>query len=136
MIKFMEKIKLKNNDEIKIPDAVMIRPKLVAVFDNIKDTINIMTSIYPNKKTKAQDAYNNANLYLEKTIKKLSKDIKLNVISSKKNLNDIQFKSNYSKKEYFQIIKKAKLYIKKGDIFQVVPSQRFKTKYDSEIIIL
>ena len=136
MIKFMEKIKLKNNDEIKIPDAVMIRPKLVAVFDNIKDTINIMTSIYPNKKTKAQDAYNNANLYLEKTIKKLSKDIKLNVISSKKNLNDIQFKSNYSKKEYFQIIKKAKLYIKKGDIFQVVPSQRFKTKYDLDSISL
>ena len=46
MIKFMENINLKNDDEIKIPDALLIRPKLVAVFDNIKDTINIMTSIY------------------------------------------------------------------------------------------
>ena len=35
---------------------LMIRPKLVAVFDNIKDTINIMTSVYPNKNTKAPDA--------------------------------------------------------------------------------
>ena len=32
-----------------MPEALMIRPKLVAVFDNIKDTINIMTSIYPKK---------------------------------------------------------------------------------------
>ena len=136
MIKFMEEIKLQNNDEIKIPDAVMIRPKLVAVFDNIKDTINIMTSIYPNKKIKAHEAYNKANLYLEKTIKKLNKDIKLDIISIKKNVKDIKFKSNYKKKEYFQIIKKAKSYIKKGDIFQVVPSQRFKTKYNLDTISL
>ena len=136
MIKFMEEIKLENNDEIKIPDAIMIRPKLVAVFDNIKDTINIMTSIYPNKKIKAHEAYNKANLYLEKTIKKLNKDIKLDIISIKKNVKDIKFKSNYKKKEYFQIIKKAKSYIKKGDIFQVVPSQRFKTKYNLDTISL
>ena len=50
MIQLMEKINLKNPDEINIPDALMIRPKLVAVFDNIKDTINIQTSIYLLKK--------------------------------------------------------------------------------------
>ena len=50
MIQLMEKINLNNPDEINIPDALMIRPKLVAVFDNIKDTINIQTSIYPDKK--------------------------------------------------------------------------------------
>ena len=136
MIQFMEEIKLKNYDEIKIPDAVMIRPKLVAVFDNIKDTISIMTSIYPNENTKARDAYDKANLYLEKTIKKLNKEIKLDIISNKKNLKDIKFKSNYKKSEYFKIIKNAKSYIKKGDIFQVVPSQRFKTKYNLDAISL
>ena len=55
MIQLMEKINLKNIDEINIPDAIMIRPKLVAVFDNIKDTINIMTSVYHNKKIKAEE---------------------------------------------------------------------------------
>ena len=41
IFQLMEKINLNNPDEINIPDALMIRPKLVAVFDNIKDTINI-----------------------------------------------------------------------------------------------
>ena len=44
----MENIKLNNPDPLKIPEAMMIRPKLVAVFDNIKDTINIMSSVYPS----------------------------------------------------------------------------------------
>ena len=128
MIQLMEKIKLKNIDEIKIPDALMIRPKLVAVFDNIKDTITIMTSVYPNKKIDAEKAYIDANKYIDKKIKKLKDNYSINSIKSNVK-NDIKFKSNYSKKQYFNIVEKAKSYIIKGDIFQVVPSQRFSTKY-------
>ena len=56
MIQFMEKINLNNPDPLMIPDALMIRPKIVAVFDNIKDTINVMTVIYPEKNIKAENA--------------------------------------------------------------------------------
>ena len=49
MIQYMEKIILNNPDPLMIPDALMIRPKIVAVFDNIKDIINVMTVIYPEK---------------------------------------------------------------------------------------
>ena len=130
MIRFMEEINLKNKDEINIPDAVMIRPKLVAVFDNIKDTINIMTPIYPNKNTSANFALKNAKNIIEKAIRKLNKDIPKNPINKENKKNkQIKFKSNYSKKKYFEIIKKAKSYIRKGDIFQVVTSQRFKSDY-------
>ena len=75
MIRLMENIELKNPDEINIPDALMIRPKIVAVFDNIKDTINIMTPIYPNKKIKANFAIERAYYLIDKVIKKLNKDI-------------------------------------------------------------
>ena len=51
----------------------------------------------------------------------------------KSNLN---FKSNYTKEEYFSIISKAKKYINEGDVFQVVTSQRFETNYDLEAISL
>jgi len=129
MIQYMEKINLKNRDEINIPDAVMIRPKLVAVFDNIKDTINVMTSIYPNDKISANDAYISASNYLDKAINKLNKNLSIKP-SNKKGFNyKLKFKSNYTKKEYFKIVKKAKSYIKKGDIFQVVTSQRLTSKY-------
>jgi len=132
----MEKINLQNPDEINIPDAIMIRPKLVAVFDNIKDTINIMTSVYPNKSITAEEALKNSEEYIDQAIKKLNKDIPLNLFNLTKNDKNIKFKSNYTEKEYYNIIEKAKTYIKKGDIFQVVPSQRFTSEYNLNALAL
>jgi len=136
MIQLMEKINLQNPDEINIPDAIMIRPKLVAVFDNIKDTINIMTSVYPNKSITAEEALKNSEEYIDQAIKKLNKDIPLNLFNLTKNDKNIKFKSNYTEKEYYNIIEKAKTYIKKGDIFQVVPSQRFTSEYNLNALAL
>ena len=130
MIKFMENIKLNNPNPLDIPDAIMIRPKLVTVFDNIKDTINIMTSIYPNKKIDSLKALENANRRINKVIKDLKKEIPRESEDKIKNHKKLTFKSNYTKREYFEIINKAKSYIKKGDVFQVVPSQRFETDYE------
>ena len=136
MIQLMEKINLQNPDEINIPDAIMIRPKLVAVFDNIKDTINIMTSVYPNKYIQAEEALKNSEEYIDHAIKKLNKDIQLNLFNLKKNDKNINFKSNYTEKEYYDIIEKAKNFIKKGDLFQVVPSQRFTSEYNLNALAL
>ena len=89
MIKYIETIKLKNLDTLKIPEAVMIRPKLVAVFDNIKDTINIMTAIYPKKQINALEAYDQGNKRITKESIILFGDIKLNenIDSNEINLN-------------------------------------------------
>ncbi len=135
MIQFMEKIKLKNIDKIKIPDATLIRPKIVAVFDNIKDIISLMTVSYPSKKISPEKAYKNANLLLTKSIKKLEKSI-LNSPNKKIKKNKLDFKSNFKKEDFYEVVKKAKKYIKEGDIFQVVPSQRFETKYELKAIDL
>ena len=126
----MEKINLKNLDNINIPDSILIRPKIVTVFDNIKDTITVMTVVYPNNDTNFELIYKNTEELLEKKVNQLKESLiqqKKNKISS--NLN---FKSNFSKDEYFEIISKAKNYIKAGDIFQVVTSQRFETDYELE----
>ena len=137
MIQLMEKIKLKNKDEINIPDAILIRPRLVAVFDNIKDTINIMTPVYPNINLSAEKAFYLSNNYLNKNIRKLKvqKIIEEAKYKNKKHEN-LKFKSNYTQDEYYNIIKKAKSYIHSGDIFQVVPSQRFKSTYKNDAISL
>ena len=134
MIQYMEKISLKNNDNINIPDSVLIRPKIVAVFDNIKDTITLMTVVYPNENKDNEIKYKKAQELLELKVNQLKENlIQKSAITIKSNLN---FKSNYSKDEYFSIISKAKEYIKEGDIFQVVTSQRFETEYDLEAISL
>tara|TARA_Y100000590_G_scaffold470620_1_gene667025 strand:- start:8957 stop:10450 length:1494 start_codon:yes stop_codon:yes gene_type:complete len=130
MIKYMEKVKLKNFDTLKIPEAMFIRPKLAAVFDNIKDTIDIMTVVYPEKKIKAEKAIQVVEKRIKSYINKLNNEIKKNKIKSKINFNKkIKIKSNLKKNEYLKIVKKAKKYINAGDIFQVVPSQRFYCDY-------
>ena len=134
MIKFMEQINLKNEDNINIPDSVLIRPKIVTVFDNIKDTITLMTAVYPSNDKNFEDIFNKSQEILKIKVNQLKESF----IQTKKNeiKSDLNFKSNYSKEEYFSIISKAKEYIEKGDIFQVVTSQRFETNYDLEAISL
>tara|TARA_Y100001970_G_C14176241_1_gene827153 strand:- start:148 stop:1638 length:1491 start_codon:yes stop_codon:yes gene_type:complete len=130
MIQHMEKIDLQNPDTLNIPDSIMIRPQLVAVFDNIRDTIDIMSAVYPKKNITAENAYKNAINKISKANDQIKNDIQKN--DSKDNIkipNKINFISNYTKDEYFKIINKAKEFIKKGDIFQVVTSQRFESDY-------
>ncbi len=126
MIQYMEKINLSNPDTLNIPEAVMIRPKIVAVFDNIKDTIDVMTAIYPEKNIKAETALKEAEKLIEESVEKLKTQIAKDDVLNKKN---IQIKSNYKKEDYLKIVEKAKKYIHSGDIFQVVPSQRFHCEY-------
>ena len=135
MIQYMENIKLKNKDNIKIPDAILIRPKIVAVFDNIKDDISLMSVSYPCKTVSAEKAFKDSTSLLSKTIKKLEKSILKSSIN-KKNKSKLKFKSNFKKEEFYKVVKKAKNYIKNGDVFQVVTSQRFETKYNLKAINL
>ena len=130
MVQHMEKIILNNPDPLMIPDALMIRPKIVAVFDNIKDIINVMTVIYPEKHIKAENALKIAENQIKVNIEKLnSQTIKNEFTNNEIFKKNIKIKSNYTKKDYLNIIEKAKNYIYAGDIFQVVPSQRFQCEY-------
>ncbi len=134
MIKYMENIELKNEDNLNIPDAVLIRPKFVTVFDNIKDSITVMTVVYPNEDQDYENIFQNTQAQLEIKVNQLNESL----IQTKNNKikSNLNFKSNYSKEEYFSIISKAKQYINEGDIFQVVTSQRFETDYDLEATTL
>ena len=71
MIQYMEEIDLRNTDNINIPDSVLIRPKIVTVFDNIKDSITIMTVVYHFKDQDVESAYDKAQVILEIKVNQL-----------------------------------------------------------------
>ena len=130
MVQYMEKIAFNNPDPLKIPEALMIRPRIAAVFDNIKDSITVMTVVFPEKNIKAESALELAEVRIKSNIKKLNSQILKSEIPSTNILKDkIKIISNFEKKEYLEIVEKAKKYIYAGDIFQVVPSQRFQCEY-------
>ena len=132
IIRYIEKIPNKCIDDLNIPDVRLIRPKSLIIFDNLEKKIHFIRNFFKEEKVK--------NFY--KSYNEVKSDIEnLIILANSKNFykkKEIKFKinvaSNISKKKFLNNVIKAKKYIKKGDIFQVVLSQRFKAKLEKDPI--
>jgi len=125
-IKYVEKIPNRCNDDLKLPDVRLLRPRTVIIHDNLKKRIFYIINIFSDEKI---SNYKNKYLEIESEINDLLMQASLNKINSYKNTNtNIIIKSNTSKSKFLNMVNKAKRYIKIGDIFQVVLSQRFEAK--------
>jgi len=119
-------------DDLKIPDIRLMRPKTIIIHDNLKKKIYFIANCF------ADESINNYENYYLKLVQNihLLKNLAFNYTSQNKiketNVKKIKVKSNISKSNFKKKILKAKEYIKKGDIFQVVLSQRFETKLTKE----
>ena len=126
VIRYVEKIPNKCRDDLKIPDVRLSRPKNLVIYDNLKKKIYYIENVYADTKIK------NYNEAYSEIVKKFDlyesfENIKLpEQFTYGYNKNKI--KSNTTKNKFNLLVKKAKSYIKKGDIFQVVISQRFERK--------
>ena len=126
IIRYIEKIPNKCKDDLRIPDVRLSRPKNLVIYDNFKKKVHYIENVYSDIKIK-----NYKNTY-DSILKKFElyenfENIKLpDQFTFKTNRNLI--KSNISKQKFKSLVTKAKQYIKKGDIFQVVLSQRFERK--------
>ena len=132
IIRYIEKIPDNCKDDLKIPDVRLSRPRNLVIYDSLKKKIYYIENIYSDTKIKNyRETYNGV-------IKKFSlfenyESIKLpEQFTFKKNKNII--KSNTSKNKFLSLVRKAKKYIEKGDIFQVVLSQRFQRKINKKPI--
>ena len=126
VIRYIEKIPSKCKDDLKIPDVRLARPKNLVIYDNVKKKIFYIENVYSDTKIKNYkkefDGINKRfNQYEDFENIKLPEQF---TFKPNKNLT----KSNTSKERFKSLVKKAKTYIAKGDIFQVVLSQRFERK--------
>ena len=125
MVRLMEKIPNRNlPDEIKIPDSIFMRPQIIIVFDSLFDSALICAPIF--SKQNYEDVVSRINAVEEI----LNKPFKAPKIAAK---TDFEFKSNFSEESYCNAVNRAKKYIIDGDIFQVLPSQRFTANYDKNL---
>ena len=125
-IRYIEKIPNKCKDDLKLPDVRLLRPRTLIIHDNYMKKIFYIINIFKDEKI----------LNYKKKYFKTKNEIKqLLILASKKNVvlnlnkkNKIKVRSNTSKNRFIRMVNKAKNYIKIGDIFQVVLSQRFEAK--------
>ena len=126
IIRYIERIPNSTKNDLDIPDSRILRPRNIIVHDNVDKKLYFIVNIFKDEKiTNISEKFSEVNKqiedmvflanysssYLNQNIKKLSK-----------------IKSNISKKKFINNVKKAKKFIKIGDIFQVVLSQRFECK--------
>src|SRR5210317_1134761 len=126
-IRYVEKIPNNCKNDLNLPDVRLLRPRTLVIHDNFKKEIYYIINIFSDEKIRNYE-------YRYEEIK--SNLLKLLNHSSNKNFDkeklskQIKFKvkSNTTKNQFLSMVNKAKEYIKLGDIFQVVLSQRFEEK--------
>jgi len=129
LVRHMERLPAPPPDALGLPEGIVIRPTITAVFDSIRDEIILVTPIWPEPKIAARAAYEKGRERLEKTIAELEKELSAPAQTDIANLPDGPVESNTTHDEYLQMVAKAKEYILAGDVFQVVPSQRFRRPF-------
>jgi anthranilate synthase component 1 len=125
-IRYIEKIPNKCIDDLKLPDVRLLRPRTLIIHDNLKKKIFYIINIFSDEKI---SNYKSKYLKIEDEINDLLIQASLNTVSTTLNTKaNIMIKSNTSRSKFLSMVNKAKKYIKIGDIFQVVLSQRFEAK--------
>ena len=128
IIRYIEKIPDNCTDDLKIPDIRLMRPKTIIIHDNLLKKIYFIINCYADEKIHDYKKYYLQQKRKIQFLKNLSFNITKQHIAKKIEKKKIIVKSNISKNKFIKIVSKAKKYIRKGDIFQVVLSQRFETK--------
>ena len=118
----IEELPIEKIDEFNIPDCILLRPSITVVFDKNLNEILICKAVWYDDNISADTAFNLAKSELSEIEEKIKSDQVIQLKSNQKEFGNIQ--SNFTKEQYFENVRKAKEFIKAGDIFQVVPSQR------------
>ena len=126
-VRLMEKRPDANPDVMGIPDGMFLRPTIMAIFDNVDDTVTLVTPVWSGG-ADAEAAYGEASARLAETVA----DLERSVPHERGVANDRALPeavSNTSREQYHAMVERAKEYIFAGDVFQVVPSQRFSVPF-------
>ena len=126
-IRLVENIPNTNPDTLGIPEGMFMRPTITVIFDNVEDVMTVVTPIYPDENTSAETAMAEGRTRLLDTITALEK-----ALPHRTHLPTERFDkptSNMGRDGYYKMVERAKDYIMAGDIFQVVPSQRFRMPF-------
>ena len=127
-VRLVEKLPNVNPDPLGMPDGIMIRPSVVAVFDAIAQEIVLVAAVRPAKGVSAAQAHAAALARLEAVRADLAKPLPAQAAGDP-DPAPVNFDTPVSRADYALIVDKAKDYIMAGDIFQVVPSHRFRAPF-------
>lgn len=130
MIRYVEKLPDENKDELEIPDVKLMFFDEVIAFDHARQKIFLITNL-DGKAKDIEEGYEEAKNRLKDLMHIINQPTKRRVVHFDE---EVHFESTISKKTFMEKVEKAKNYIRNGDAFQVVLSQRFKAKLENNLL--
>lgn len=128
-IRLVENLPHVNPDPLNLPDGVLARPSVVAIFDAIAQEIVLVTPVRPDSRS-AEDAYAAATARLAAV--RADSQRPTPPLTGQAKPEPDRFTTPVSREAYREIVERAKDYIRAGDIFQVVPSHRFRSPFEHD----
>jgi len=125
MIRLVEHLPDVNPDPLGLPDAVLTRPSVIAVLDGVKGEVTLVSPAWQSGGLSARAAYAQAAERVSDALRDLERapGVAAREMGAAQPLGEPV--SNFTRQGYLAAVEKAKDYIRAGDIFQVVPSQRW-----------
>ncbi|MFZ5750362.1 MAG: anthranilate synthase component I [Pseudomonadota bacterium] len=129
MVRLVERLPNVPPDPIGTPDALLMRPSIVAVLDGVKGEVTVCSPAWVASGLSARAAYAQA----AERVMDAVRDLERAPSGETRDLGEVAhlgpFRSNFAPEAYRAAVEKAKDYIRAGDIFQVVPSQRWSAPF-------
>ena len=129
MIRLVEHLPHINPDPLGLPDATLLRPSVVAVLDGVKGEVTVVAPAWVASGLSARAAYAQAGERVMDALRDLDR-----APPAMRDLGEAapvgEAVSNFTPDGYRAAVEKAKDYIRAGDIFQVVPSQRWTQSFE------
>ncbi|MGI3209823.1 anthranilate synthase component I [Roseovarius tibetensis] len=125
MIRLVENLPDMPPDTLGLPDAVMLRPSVVAVLDGVKGEVTVVAPAWVSSGQSARAAYAQAAERVMDAVRDLDRALPQSSRDLGEASEDAAPVSNFTREGYKKAVETAKDYIRAGDIFQVVPSQRW-----------
>lgn len=131
-VRLMERLPNTAPDPLGLPDAVLLRPTIIVVFDSVTGDAAVVTPVWPEEGRAAAEAYDRGAERLLDVLSEFERTVSASAARDETSpLPDGDaITSNTSKADYLTTVERAKEYIRAGDIYQVVPSQRFSADFD------
>ncbi len=127
MVRFFERLPDKNVDDLGLPDLHFILSENLIIFDHVSSSLKVVSNAYVEGDP--DGAYHGAIDKIERIVGYLEKEVPEQ--PAKESPREPRIESNFSKGDFCKAVEKAKEYIRKGDILQVVLSRRLKTTLHS-----
>ena len=125
MVRLVERLPAPNPDPLDLPDAILIRPTVIAVVDSVKDVVTLVAPVWAADGESPRAAYARAAERLSDAVDDLDRAPAVERAATPAQAAPAEPVSNTTEDAYRAMVLRAKDYIAAGDIFQVVPSQRW-----------